>query len=60
MKKIIVLILFGLIACHKENTYISIKDDLLYMDKKNNIYLKGTINIKSENNPLSDQVRYFD
>lgn len=53
------LILLCILSC-KSSDKENIKDNLLYKDVQNNIYLKRKIDIMSEKNPLYDQERYFD
>ena len=54
------ILLIFMISCQKKNLYYTIKKDLLYGDKKKNIYLKCSIDILNENNPEDNKVVYLD
>lgn len=57
---IISTLLFISIGCEKQDTFKNIKNNLLYIDNKDNIYLKEKIDIASEKYPQSNKTVYLD
>lgn len=61
MKLIIIIsILFGLSSPYQKSSYSMIKKDLLYKDKKANIYLKCKVDVASEKYPQNNKTVYLD
>jgi hypothetical protein len=59
MKKISLIFLIVICSCNSNNKQ-NIKDDLLYKDSENNIFLKRQVDLMSEKKPLDNQERYYD
>ncbi|WP_294243807.1 hypothetical protein [uncultured Chryseobacterium sp.] len=60
-KPIILSISFLMIfSCEQQTDIKNIKDHLLYKDSQDNIYLKGKIDIMSENNHQSNKTVFLD
>jgi len=57
----LISILFTIIVSgQKTSSYSMLKKDLLYKDKKSNIYLQGKIDIASEKHPQDNKTVYLD
>ncbi|WP_229663463.1 hypothetical protein, partial [Cloacibacterium rupense] len=57
---IISTLLFISIGCEKQDTFKIIKNNFLYIDNKDNIYLKEKIDIASEKYPQNNKTVYLD
>jgi hypothetical protein len=61
MRNLFFILLFVLTNCkEKQGEYIEVKNNILYKDKENNIYLKREIHLINKINDKHKKTRFFD